>query len=203
MHPSSFLRRANPTRRRVICLTGVLALGLSYGQAAQAEEATPASIAVHMERGLLSVDARDAPLGDVLEAIAKQADFRLDTKGDLDIPVTWSFAGVPVDKGVQRLLHRISSVIVYARVQDDGAEPLAKVTTLRRIRRPSATSVNNLALHVSPDDDPVGRRIAAIGLGKLGTPEAKAALREALSDEDSLVRRRAIQGLGKTWPSSP
>ncbi len=81
-------------------MTGVLALGLSYGQAAQAEEATPASIAVHMERGLLSVDARDAPLGDVLEAIAKQADFRLDSKGDLDIPVTWSFAGVPVDKGV-------------------------------------------------------------------------------------------------------
>ncbi len=39
----------------------------------------------------------------------------------------------------------------------------------------------------------------AIGLGKLRVPEAKAALMKSLSDEDSLVRRRAIQGLGKTW----
>ncbi len=250
MQTSSFLRRAIKARRRVICLVGLLALGLSYGQAAQAEEATPSSISVHVERGFLSVEARAAPLGDVLEAIATQAEFLLDTKGDLDTPVTWSFADVPVDKGVQRLLHKISSVMVYARVQDSGAEPLAKVTTLRRnvdlaagnlqvartiptpqtqqaakaeglqqqptvsldddredrlravrrlIRKPNATSVKVLALLASQDDDPVIRRIAAIGLGKLRVPEAKAALREALSDEDSLVRRRAIQGLGKTW----
>ncbi len=40
---------------------------------------------------------------------------------------------------------------------------------------------------------------AAIGLGKLRVPEARWALMEALSDQDSLVRRRAIQGLGKAW----
>ena len=96
MQPSSFLRRAKKARRRVFCFAGALALGLSYGQAAQAEERTPSSVSVHVERGLLSVDARGAPLGEVLKAIAKQADFQLDTKGDLDIPVTWSFANVPV-----------------------------------------------------------------------------------------------------------
>jgi hypothetical protein len=250
MQPSYFSRRANRARRRVICLVGVLALGLSYGQGAQAEETTPASISVHIERGLLSVDARNAPLGEVLEDIAKQANFQLDTKGDLDIPVTWSFANVPVDEGVQRLLHKISSVMTYARSQNGGPAPLAKVTTFRRkvdwadnsvqiartipppptqkatkveepqheptvsldddredrlravrrlSRKPDAASIKDLALLVSKDEDPVIRRLAAIGLGKLRVPEAKAALMKSLSDEDTRVRRRAIQGLGKTW----
>jgi hypothetical protein len=250
MQLSSFSRRANQHRRRVICLVGVLALGLSYAQATQAEEPPSVSITVQVERGLLSIEARNAPLGEVLEAIAKQANFLLDTKGDLDIPVTWSFADVPVDEGVQRLLHNISSVMVYGRIQNGEPAPLARVTTLRRnvnlaaghlqiersirtpqtqqvakveepqhkptvslddsredrlravrrlIRNPNARRVADLALLVSQDDDAVIRRIAAIGLGKLRTPEAMAALREALSDEDSLVRRRAIQGLGETW----
>ena len=250
MKPTSFLRRANQARYRVICFAGVLALGLSYGQAAQAEETTPSSISVHIERGLLSVEARNVPLGEVLEAIAKQANFQLDTKGDLDIPVTWSFANVPVDEGVQRLLHNVSSVMTYARFQNGGPAPLAKVTTFRRkvdladnsvhvartipppqtrkatkveepqheptvsldddredrlravqrlSRKPNAASIKDLALLVSKDDDPVIRRFAAIGLGKLRVPEAKAALMKSLSDEDTQVRRRAIQGLGKTW----
>ncbi len=250
MQPSSFSRRAKHARRRVICLVGVLALGLSYGQDAQAEETTPSSISVHIERGLLSVDARNAPLGEVLEAIAKQANFQLDTKGDLDIPVTWSFANVPVDEGVQRLLHNVSSVMIYAQSKNGGPAALAKVTTFRRkvdpaansvqvartipppqtqkatkveepqheptvsldddredrlravrrlSRKPDAASIKDLALLVSKDEDPVIRRLAAIGLGKLRAPEAKAALMKSLSDEDTQVRRRAIQGLGNTW----
>ena len=67
------------------------------------------------------------------------------------------------------------------------------------IRKPNATSVNNLAVLLAQDEDSVIRRIAAIGLGKLQVPEAKDALIAALSDQDSLVRRRAIQGLAKTW----
>ncbi len=78
----------------MICLVRALALEWSNCQVAQAEETTPSSISVHIERGLTSVDARNAPLGEILETIAKQASFQLDTKGDLDIPVTWSFADV-------------------------------------------------------------------------------------------------------------
>ncbi len=70
------------------------------------------------------------------------------------------------------------------------------------IRKPNAASVKDLAVLASQDDDPIIRRIAAIGLGKLRVPEAKAALMEALFDEDSLVRKRAIHGLGKTWGKS-
>ncbi|MHA1569507.1 MAG: HEAT repeat domain-containing protein [Alphaproteobacteria bacterium] len=69
----------------------------------------------------------------------------------------------------------------------------------RLIRQPDVANVNDLVLLLSQDDDPIIRRTAAIGLGKLRTPEAREALIAALSDEDSLVRRRAIRGLGKTW----
>ena len=75
MQPSCLLRGANLARRWVICLTGVLAVGASYSHAAEAEKGIPSSIAVHVERGLLSVDARNAPLDDLLVAIANQADF--------------------------------------------------------------------------------------------------------------------------------
>jgi hypothetical protein len=228
----------------------VLAVGSSYSPTAKGEEVTQPSMVVNVEQGLLSVDARNAPLGDVVEAIAKQAGFQLATKGDLDTPVTWSFANVPLNDGVRRILSNISSVMVYAPSENGGSGRLIAIRTLRRqadratgnmqiarsiptpprnkatsvagsqprptlsldgdredrlraarrlIRQPDVANVNDLVLLLYQDDDPVIRRIAAIGLGKIRTPEAREALIAALSDEDSLVRRRAIQGLGKTW----
>jgi hypothetical protein len=114
------------------CLTGVLAIGSSYSHAAEVEKEIASSIAVHVERGLLSVDARNAPLDDLLVAIANQADFRLVTKGNLDTPVTWSFVDVPVDEAVQRLLWNVSSVMNYAAPGDGGTARLVAVHTLRR-----------------------------------------------------------------------
>ena len=67
------------------------------------------------------------------------------------------------------------------------------------VRQPDATAVNELASLLSDDDDLTIRSMAAIGLGKVRIDEAKAALIAALSDEDSLVRRRAVQGLGRMW----
>ena len=50
---------------------------------------------------------------------------------------------------------------------------------------------------LSQDEDPMIRRIAAIGLGKTGGEAALEALYAAVQDEDPSVRRRVIQGLGK------
>ncbi len=223
MHPSCVRREANQACRRALCLAGVLAVGLSYTQAGQAEESSPASIAVQVEQGLLSVDARNAPLGDVLEAIAEQADIRLVTKGGLDTSVTSSFVAVPVNQGIQRLLGNISSVLIYAPSDDGDMGRLVAIHTLRRkadraddsmkvartiptlpthqmpnaegsqprptvsldddrkdrlwavrrlIRKPNAASVKDLALLLSQDEDPVIRRIAASGLGRLRFPAA-------------------------------
>jgi hypothetical protein len=64
-------------------------------------------------------------------------------------------------------------------------------------KRPGARAAKDLALALSEDEDAVVRRVAAIGLGKVGGEPALAGLTAALADDDKWVRRRAIQGLGK------
>jgi len=64
-------------------------------------------------------------------------------------------------------------------------------------KRPGARAAKDLALALSEDEDAVVRRVAAIGLGKVGGEPALAGLTAALDDEDKWVRRRAIQGLGR------
>ena len=74
-------------------------------------------------------------------------------------------------------------------------------TRLRFVRnmaqRPKAAAVNGLSALLSQDEDPMIRRIAAIGLGKAQGEAPLEALNAAIQDEDASVRRRAIQGLGK------
>ena len=57
----------------------------------------------------------------------------------------------------------------------------------------------DLAYILLEDEDPLIRRNAAIGLGKIRVSAAKDALILALSDNDFLVRKRAVHALGKTW----
>ena len=72
--------------------------------------------------------------------------------------------------------------------------------TLRGVtRQPNASIVKSLVYLLDDDQDPTIRSMAAIGLGKVRVDEAKAALIAALSDQDTLVRRRAVQALGRKW----
>ena len=83
----------------------------------------------------------------------------------------------------------------YPTPDDDREDRLDFVRTLAQ--QPDAGSVNGLSILLSQDEDPLIRRIAAIGLGKTPGDTALAALNAAIQDEDSSVKRRAIQGLGK------
>ncbi len=73
-----------------------------------------ANIHIAIEQGLLTVDLRNVPLAEVLQAIAKTAAFGLTLRGDLSTPVTWSFTGVPLAKGIKRLVGNNSLVIIHA-----------------------------------------------------------------------------------------
>ncbi len=66
-------------------------------------------------------------------------------------------------------------------------------------RQPNVKAIKQLTRLVSEDQDPTVRAVAAVGLGKIRVDKAKEALIGALSDHDSLVRRRAVQGLGRLW----
>ena len=83
---------------------------------------------------------------------------------------------------------------------DERRDRLRAVRKLAKL--PHAKAAKDLALFLSEDEDPVVRRVAAIGLGKVGGEPALARLTAALDDEDEWVRRRAIQGLGRIGSDS-
>ena len=175
-----------------------------------AEQSTTASVIdVKVRNGLLTVNLRDAPLADVLLAIGEQAGFRVLVRGDAKTTVTRSFSDVPLARGVQRLLEHASSWLM----SHDG-DALVKVrlyiwtvsltddhdTRLQFVRKiarqPHASATEGLILLVTGDRDPLIRRIAAIALGKVKGERSYLALASLAEDEDSSVRRWAIQGLG-------
>lgn len=61
-------------------------------------------IEVVVAGGLLSLDARDAPLSDIVRAIGKQAEFATVIKGDFSARVTRAFTRVPLESGLKRLV---------------------------------------------------------------------------------------------------
>ena len=109
-------------RCRLVCWTILLAVLLltpttvnpQWNGALARGESERGEIHVAIERGLLSVDVHNAPLADVLRAIAEKAHFRLTLRGDLSTSVTWKFTGVPLDKGIKWLVGNNSVVMVHA-----------------------------------------------------------------------------------------
>ena len=195
-----------------------------------AAEKRRAPIHVAIEQGSLTVDVRDAPLAEVLLAIAEEASFRLTLRGDLSGPVTWSFSGVPLDDGIKILVGDNSLVMIHARAKEGkllskvwvrasergvvtielkapdpmvyrgGVPPegTARLRSVRQLaRRGDEAAADKLVSLLAQDEDPVVRRIAAGGLGKIGGERAVAALKAALVDEDSSIQRRAIFELGR------
>ena len=101
-----------------------------------ANEAVPspaygeAPISAHIEAevrdGLLKVDARNAPLADVLRTIGEKAGFTVVIIGDLSSPGDWSLVDVSLEEGIERLVGKASTVMIYA-PSDSAVSRLAKV----------------------------------------------------------------------------
>ena len=81
--------------------------------AATKDEASPPTVYVVVKAQYLTLSVRDAPLADVLRAIAQQAEFRLTIAGDLSSPVSWSFSEVTLDQGIRRLVRNFDHVLIY------------------------------------------------------------------------------------------
>ncbi len=95
-------------------LLGAVAVAPSaYAGNRTANEGQPA-VSATVRDGLVSVEAREASLASVLEAIAERADFELSIKGNIERVVTWSFKDVPVDQAVLTILRHVSSVVTYS-----------------------------------------------------------------------------------------
>jgi len=81
---------------------------------------------VRASGGLLTVDVRGVPLAQVLRAIGEQADVRMTLRGDLEVPVTDAFSGLPLEEGLRRLARGFSVTVTYAEAADaPGGDRLA------------------------------------------------------------------------------
>ena len=95
-------------------LLSVLAALLPAGRelAAQAPTSTGA-IEVTVGEGRLSLNVRDAPLGDVLRLIGQEAGLKVHLDGQFRTTITTTFTGLPLESGIRRLTRGHSSSFAY------------------------------------------------------------------------------------------
>lgn len=197
----------------VLILDGRLALPAAAGQV------PTDTIRVAIQEGLLTVDARDAPLADVLRVIGERTGVRVTLFGDVSTRITRSLTAVSLDEGIRQLVKGHSFALVYApsrsrtdaevltevwvigsspvqpgRTRVDAGERMPRLKTVQMLatRRDEAAAAE-LAQILSQDTDPVVRTQAAAALGRVGGAQAVAALTEALADQAVSVRIQAVR----------
>ena len=108
-------------RRRHVArsASAVLLAGLIAGTAAPVEAAQAADLRVEFRHGLLTVAARDAPVGAVLEAVGNAAGFEIRPVVETSATFTGDFASLPLADGLGRLLRTWSFALHY----DDAGNP--------------------------------------------------------------------------------
>jgi hypothetical protein len=101
------------------CLTPVMVT-------AAAQPNATSSIEVEFEQGRLTLNVRDTPLAEVLQAISEKAGIAIEIRGDLTAHVTESLTNVPLDQGIRQLLRDQSFAIEYEpSVNDPDKQPLS------------------------------------------------------------------------------
>jgi hypothetical protein len=187
-----------------------------------AAPAKPAPPVVKVGKGLVSVEARDAVLADLLQAIGKQAGVEVTIHSGGGDRVTQSFSGVGLDDAIKLLAKGKDVVLVYSKATNRAGTNLAEVrlfaasapggrvvTQQGRGAQPQAAKstagqsgegqANGVAAEIArlSDTDVNVRREAAVALGTRPDKQAVGALRTATEDEDAVVRTVALITLGQ------
>jgi hypothetical protein len=166
------------------------------------------NIRIHVDDGLLTLDAHAVPLSVLLRAIGEEAGFEVVIEGDLDVPVDHSFTRVPLEQGLKRLLDRNSFMVFF-----DGPENMQELRVLETLRdaseqpvqptvttieEPSRADIETWILDRLADPQPQTRIVAVRRLVHL-EPDVAAniAARVLKSENDPVVRGQTVATLGK------
>jgi len=180
----------------------------------------PSTIEVGVAEGRLTVTVRDAPLDEVLQAVGDEAGIAIRMRGDLATPITTSFADVPLEDGIRKLLRGHSYTLMAGDAEPGSsieisvfaASPAGTVGTaraaaapndeqarLQRIRalerRNDAAAIAELTRLAEGDASPLVRSRAVAALGRLKTQDALPPVTLALADQSPVVRVQALQGV--------
>jgi HEAT repeats len=166
-------------------------------------------LSVEVEGGLVTVEAREAPLTDVLRAIGEQAGVVVTVEGDAHNRISRSLSGVSVSEAIPLLLRDISSVVVYKTPSGQPAEIHVRLPGGKTGARTPDTSGKAFVDRSDPaappehpgitSDDPHEDRLAFVRKAARA-PQADAL--DSLStllleDDDPLIRGAAAAALGK------
>lgn len=200
---------------QAVCLAGYLivvppVLNQPGAISAAASQDVPGS-AIHMtiHQGLLTVNVRDVPLADLLRVIGKQAALRVAIYGAGNTSVTDSFADLPLDHGITRLVRVDGLVLIYtASAEARGTSVLTEVWVYeagpgkRLVTRIDATVEPQQEEQVSETRRKQIRAARIKAVWKLvanrdQTAAATLAQILAQQDEDPIVRAQAADALAK------
>jgi len=167
--------------------------------AAQAAPASPMQVSI--EQGLLTVEAREAPLADLLHMIGEQAGLRVTIHGNVKTLVTDSFAGLSLGEGIRRVVGANGLVLIYTPSRGEAGASL--LTEVRVYHSPPAATMSKgtdpkkPAEATRPRDSDRATRLKAIQeLARRRDEAAIAALVQILAqDEDPIVRAQAALAL--------
>ena len=168
---------------------------------------------VHVDGGRLTVALHTASLADVLAAVARASGISVTLDAPVNEPVTMSFAALPLDEGLRRILGSRSFVFLYG--GNPGAEPTPttprgaiapRLASLRVFETPGAADqVPGHAPTEYPGPADVQETLATSPSSDFPGSSAKdsAAViplaRELLEETDGERRASAATKLGRTW----
>jgi hypothetical protein len=162
----------------------------------------PGNFRLYVESDLLTLEARDAPLSEVVRAIGEQVGFETKFVGDLAVPVSTSLTRVPVSDGLKRLVSDIDRVVLYEAARDGTTDRVVAQLWLFAPNGAAARNLADAAESVALDEvQPTGDKTRAAEILRLANSDAPD---EALfmlvqvlrDDEDVFVRGRAATALG-------
>jgi hypothetical protein len=138
-----------------------------------------------VQKGLLSVEIDNAPLEEVLMAIAQQNGFkRLKVQGNAALAnkISIKFQNLPLDQGIQRILRGRSYSLIYAQTEWDRGK--SSPTTLEEVRIFGEGDYEQ-----SFEPNPLE------GKGSVPSRSLKGLIQQALYGEDTMTRANAIIAL--------
>jgi len=170
--------------------------------AAQDSRLLPGTFELHVEAGLLNLEAHDARVSEVVRAIGDRVGFKTRVFGDLTDSVSTSFEGISVSDGLDRLIRDVNWVVHFAPPREGSDDrtisQLWLFASTEAVDRDLASTTEPLALD---DGQQQQDRTRANAILRLANSDAKEEVLERLmqvlwEDEDAFARSRGATALG-------
>ncbi len=169
----------------LICISIIFSGALVPGKAESSNgSGTNSELNVRVERELLTVKVKNAPLESVLKEISKQASIRIVYRAHGEELITVEFSGVPLEKGLKRLSRDVNVAIIYGQKRSNAQEAdIIKIIIYSKSGRGSVKTIE-------PPKKRTARRTR-----KTPPRKSKNNFIEALGHEDPDVRENAADRL--------